>query len=114
MTDELKKLVFFLLKLAGVGTLYCIVILMMPIITSYTDVVSTIFRLFGSWSGVIILFTITIVFISIYSLLTISQALSHIGVYHKLKKIGTENGEPFWKKVRKVLWWNYILTVFAL
>jgi len=112
MTDELKKLVVFILKLATAGTLCCIVLLIMPIITSHIDGVSAIFRLFGSWSGVIILFTVTIVLISIYSLLTISQALSHIGIYHKLKINGTENGEPFWIKVRKVLWWNCILTIF--
>lgn len=87
MIDELKKLVIFLLKLAGAGSLFCIVILLMPIITGHIDVLSTVSHLFELWTIEIIVSTFVIVMFSIFSLLAISQAISHIGIYHKLKKL---------------------------
>jgi hypothetical protein len=112
MTDELKKLIIFLLKLAGAGTIYCIVILMMPILASHIDVVSTVSHLFGLWTIEIVASTFAIVVFSIFSLLAISQAISHIGIYHKLKNSVTGIGETFWTKVCKVFKWNFLLTIF--
>jgi len=112
MTDELKKLVFFLLNLAGAGTLYCMVIFLIPIIMSHIDIISKVLSLYCLWAIDIIIFSGLIVIISIISLLAISQAVSHIGIYHKLKKSETNEGEAFWTKVCRVLWWNCILTIF--
>ncbi len=112
MIDELKKLVIFLLKLAGAGSLFCIVILLMPIITGHIDVLSTVSHLFGLWTIEIIVSTFVIVMFSIFSLLAISQAISHIGIYHKLKNSVTGIGETFWTKVCKVFKWNLVLTFF--
>lgn len=113
MTDEIKKLLKFLVVLTITPVSFIFSFLAIPVIIINLKIISSIIYIFGIFIGDILLFSVVIIFIFVASLLTISKSISQIGIYHKLKNSENERGETFFTKFRKVFLWNCILTVFV-